>query len=115
MQTTEKKQVLNKVKSLLEKKYSKIKDLEICVWPETDMQVGFNFMNYDGTSTGRYPFNEINFRYDMSEMRSVEEIYNYFDKAIQQKLKWHKENDEDYAKEFNKPLKYKYDYSLIDA
>lgn len=115
MQTTNETQVLDKVKSLLEKKYTKISDLEIYVYPESHMRVGFDFMNYDGTPSGRYAFHETNFRFDMTEMRSVDEIFNYFDKSIQNQLIWQKANDESYAKEFNKPLNYKYDYSLIDA
>ena len=108
---------LQKVKSLIENKYSKIKDLKVSVYPEGKMMVGFDWMNYlpGNPPEGVYPFHETNFRFDMTDMRSVDEIFSYFDKSIQNNLSWAKQNDEKYAKEFGEKLNYSFDYSLIDA
>jgi len=115
------KEVLEKVKSKIEKKYSKIKDLEILV-EYRRIQVGFGWTNYlhGNPPQGRYPFHEINYSFDLSEsflgktLTTTKDIFNFLDGRIQEELKWQKRIDEDYAKEHNKKIEYKFDYSIID-
>lgn len=101
------------VKNALEKKYSAgISDFHLYIDKSGLSKVikgGFYEMS---CGNNRYYFHEIHAGKDENE--SYDELYSYIDKAIQKKLKWQKEQDENYAQEFNKKIEYKFDYSLIN-
>ena len=104
---------LQDVSILLNSKYSKITGFETKVIDNV-VKGGFYKMNYNHTTNGYYYFHETFIR--LTETRNTyEKLFMYANDVIQNQLKFQKQCDESYAKEFNKQINYKYDYSLIEA
>ena len=92
---------LNQVAEDLNEKYSKIKDFDVFVMNDV-VRGGFYKMQFLNTNT-----------YSDDEM-TYNEFFDLLDKRVQEKLTWQKESDEAYARDYNKKVVYKFDYSLIE-
>jgi len=104
---------LQEVSSKLNEKYSNISDFFVYTAGDT-VRGGFYKINHNENPCGSYYFHETFGRLsDHHNVRTYNELFIYLDSIIQSQLKWQKTCDENYAKEHNKKVEYKYDYSVI--
>lgn len=102
------KDVCNK----LNDKYSTIKDFKLYVSGDI-IKGGFYKMNYNNTPQGEYYFHETFCRLTDS-INDFNKLFKYANSVIQKQLKNQKFYDEEFAKEENIKVNYKFDYSLIE-
>jgi len=100
---------LQEIAEKLNAEYAKIEDFNVIAFQEGTIRGGFYQMNYNGRPDGEYYFHETFGRLETT----YDELYVNLDETIQKQLKFQKEVDEKYAREFGLTVNYKYDYSLI--
>lgn len=108
---------IQEVADALNAKYSAIKDFKVFTTSDHKINGGWYWMNYmlngcHGNHFADYPFHEVFGAFDRFD-GTLNEFFDYLDQRIQSQLKWQKEVDEMYAAEYNKPVHYKFNYSLI--
>jgi len=108
---------LEEVSNALNQKYSKISDFKTYVDYQT-IKGGFYEMRYRCNLTDNgfvtYYFCET-FAKITETLKTFDDVFKYADQTIQFQLVNQKYFDEKYATENNKPVQYKFDYSLIEA
>lgn len=104
---------LNQAISELKERYSFISEFELEINHNNKIVGGFYKMNYNGRKDGEYFFHET--FYTPSENDTVDSIVLSISKRINKQLIWQKETDENFAKEYDRDVVYKYNYSLIPS
>lgn len=105
--------ILEKVVAKLNEKFSFISDFNLYVDGNV-IKGGFYWMNYSSCPSSRYAFHEIFAKYNSIENSEVDSEVADLSKIVLRKLKWQKECDESIASDFGKPVKYQFDYSILN-
>ena len=112
----ESREILLKAAELLKEKFSFIEDFDIYLNNDHALKGGFHWYNCRDSWGGWFktPIHEV-FCNIFGQSVTVEEIVDGCSNMILRKLAISKITDEKIAKENNKPVSYRYDYSIIDG
>lgn len=110
-------EILKEVAAALNVAFAFIADFKV-YQTENVIKGGFCNMSYRCPVLGEmvhYKFHDLFIRLEADKVResSFEEIFKKAHIQILEDLKWHKACDEAYAKEYEKKIEYKYDYSIL--
>ena len=112
----ESREILLKAAELLKEKFSFIEDFDIYLNSDHALKGGFNWCNVRDCAGDwiKTPIHEV-FCNIFGQSVTVEEIVNDCSNSILKGLAISKMTDEKVAKGNNKPVSYRYDYSIIDG